>query len=86
MGPRPTGRRARGTQMACIVVALLGACQLTFPTGAAAQTAADFYRGKIINLMIGVNVGGSYDRDARAWSRAISERTCPATPPSCRRT
>ena len=71
MGPRPTGRRARGTQKACIVVALLGACQLAFPTGAAAQTAADFYRGKIINLMIGVNVGGSYDRDARLVARHL---------------
>ena len=33
--------------------------------GASRAAADDFYRGKTINLLIGVNVGGSYDRDAR---------------------
>lgn len=38
---------------------------------AAAEPIADFYRGKTINLMIGVNVGGSYDRDARLAARYL---------------
>ena len=38
---------------------------------AAADPVADFYRGKVINLMIGVNVGGSYDRDARLVARHL---------------
>jgi tripartite-type tricarboxylate transporter receptor subunit TctC len=36
-----------------------------------AQSVADFYRGKTITLMIGVNVGGSYDRDARMVARYL---------------
>src|SRR2546421_12551479 len=36
-----------------------------------AQSVADFYRGKTINLLIGVNVGGSYDRDARLIARYL---------------
>ncbi len=44
-------------------VLLLAAVWLAGP--AEADPIADFYRGKTINLMIGVNVGGSYDRDAR---------------------
>ena len=38
---------------------------------AAAEPIADFYRGKTLNLMIGVNVGGSYDRDARLVARYL---------------
>jgi tripartite-type tricarboxylate transporter receptor subunit TctC len=38
---------------------------------AAADPIADFYRGKVVNLMIGVNVGGSYDRDARLVARHL---------------
>ena len=41
------------------------------PTAALADPVADFYRGKNINLMIGVNVGGSYDRDARLVARHL---------------
>ena len=41
------------------------------PSAANAQSVADFYRGKTINLMIGVNVGGSYDRDARLVARYL---------------
>ena len=37
----------------------------------AQQPAADFYRGKTISLLIGVNVGGSYDRDARLVARHL---------------
>jgi tripartite-type tricarboxylate transporter receptor subunit TctC len=41
------------------------------PTTADAQSVADFYRGKTVTLMIGVNVGGSYDRDARLVARYL---------------
>src|SRR5437868_12397669 len=36
-----------------------------------AQPATEFYRGKTISLLIGVNVGGSYDRDARLIARYL---------------
>jgi tripartite-type tricarboxylate transporter receptor subunit TctC len=38
---------------------------------AMAQGAGDFYRGKTVSLLIGVNVGGSYDRDARLIARHL---------------
>jgi tripartite-type tricarboxylate transporter receptor subunit TctC len=38
---------------------------------AGAQPVAEFYRGKTVNLLIGVNVGGSYDRDARLIARYL---------------
>jgi tripartite-type tricarboxylate transporter receptor subunit TctC len=44
---------------------------LLLPASARAQSVADFYRGKTINLLIGVNVGGSYDRDARMVARYL---------------
>ena len=36
---------------------------------ARADTVADFYRGKTINVYIGVNVGGGYDFEARLLAR-----------------
>src|SRR4051794_7235798 len=36
---------------------------------ARAQSVADFYRGKTINVYIGVNVGGGYDFEARLLAR-----------------
>ena len=44
---------------------------LVLPCPARAQPGADFYKGKTINLLIGVNVGGSYDRDARLVARYL---------------
>src|SRR5262249_28348130 len=38
---------------------------------ALADPVADFYHGRTINLLIGVNVGGSYDRDARLVARYL---------------
>ena len=52
---------------------------------AQAQSVADFYRGKTINVLIGVGVGGEYDR-RRAWWPGISASISPAVPQSCRRT
>src|SRR5947209_2324768 len=44
---------------------------LISPSDARAQSVADFYRGRTLNLLIGVNVGGSYDRDARLIARYL---------------
>jgi tripartite-type tricarboxylate transporter receptor subunit TctC len=40
---------------------------------AAADTVADFYRGKTLNMVIGVSVGGDYDRRARLISRHMGK-------------
>jgi tripartite-type tricarboxylate transporter receptor subunit TctC len=52
---------------------LLWACffALLAQAPALAEPVADFYRGKTVNLLIGVNVGGSYDRDARLIARYL---------------
>jgi len=71
MRPHPTGRLVRGKWKLCVLMTLAGACKLALLTAAVAQPAGDFYRGKTINLMIGVNVGGSYDRDARLVARYL---------------
>ncbi|AMN45175.1 Bug family tripartite tricarboxylate transporter substrate binding protein [Rhodoplanes sp. Z2-YC6860] len=47
---------------------------LVVATGAAqAQNAAEFYRGKTINVYIGVGVGGEYDIQARLVARHIGK-------------
>jgi tripartite-type tricarboxylate transporter receptor subunit TctC len=51
--------------------ALLLALLVAAPASSNAEDVADFYRGKTITLMIGVNVGGSYDRDARLVARYL---------------
>jgi tripartite-type tricarboxylate transporter receptor subunit TctC len=45
----------------CALVLLASAAQ--------ADSVADFYRGKTINVLIGVNVGGGYDFEARLLAR-----------------
>jgi tripartite-type tricarboxylate transporter receptor subunit TctC len=40
---------------------------------AQAQPVADFYRGKTVNLLIGVGVGGEYDLQARLVARHIGK-------------
>lgn len=52
--------------------ALLLALALLSP--ARAETVADFYRGRTINLYISINVGGSYDIQARIIARHIGAR------------
>jgi tripartite-type tricarboxylate transporter receptor subunit TctC len=42
---------------------------LLIATPARADSVADFYRGKTINVLIGVNVGGGYDFEARLLAR-----------------
>jgi len=46
---------------------------LVVPVAAQAQTAAEFYRGKTVNVYIGVGVGGEYDIQARLVARHIGK-------------
>src|SRR5439155_22128147 len=60
-----------------LVVAAL--CTAPFGGPAAAQSVADFYRGKTITCFIGYGVGGGYDLFARSISRHMS-RHLPGNP------
>src|ERR1700752_3292605 len=42
-------------------------------TPAHAQSVADFYRGKTVNVLIGVGVGGEYDLQARLVARHLGK-------------
>jgi tripartite-type tricarboxylate transporter receptor subunit TctC len=53
-----------------IVVAAAG---LGMPVAASADTVADFYKGKTINVLIGVGAGGEYDLQARLVARFIGK-------------
>ena len=64
-------------------IALLWAIAIALPSAASAQSVADFYRGKRINLYVSSTVGGGYDQYARRWpstssatSRAIRRSWC----------
>jgi hypothetical protein len=61
-------RRWRKLGSALLALAAAGACAAP---PAAADPIADFYRGRTVSLLIGVNVGGSYDRDARLVARYL---------------
>lgn len=61
-----SGQKGRAT-----VAAFLLAAPLTFVSPIHADPVADFYRGRTINLYIGINVGGSYDLQARMIARYI---------------
>jgi len=53
-------------------VSALGTVLLLTPP-AAAQTTADFYRGKTITISVGLGPGGGYDRHARTLARHIGK-------------
>ena len=53
---------------------------------AQAQSVAEFYRGKTLNVLIGVGAGGEYDLIGAADREAICRATCPAIRPRWRRT
>jgi tripartite-type tricarboxylate transporter receptor subunit TctC len=60
----------------------LGLCAALLLAGAGtaqAQSAADFYKGKTVNLLIGVGVGGEYDLHARLTGRFLG-RHLPGNP------
>src|SRR2546430_14910797 len=66
-------RRARSATVArrlCIAIAV----GMLAPAPAHADRVADFYRGKTINVYIGVNVGGGYDFEARLLARFMKAR------------
>ena len=46
---------------------------LVAPIAAKAQTVAEFYRGKTVNVYIGVGVGGEYDIQARLVARHLGK-------------
>ena len=58
--------RHRGTAFAILML-------LTAWDAAQAQTTAEFYRGKTVNVYIGVGVGGEYDIQARLVARHIGK-------------
>ncbi len=66
MGPLQTLRRCHAASVAILL--LLGAAGT-----ADAQSATEFYRGKTINVYIGVGVGGEYDIQARLVARHIGK-------------
>src|SRR5882672_4647761 len=53
--------------MACATLLVAGALP------AQAQSVAEFYRGKTVNVLIGVGVGGEYDLQARLVARHIGK-------------
>src|SRR3954469_16016034 len=55
--------------LTCVPVAVLAVGSALLPSHAHADTVADFYRGKTVNVYIGVNVGGGYDFEARLLAR-----------------
>src|SRR5437879_5141714 len=59
--------------------AVLIALFLAATTSAVAQPAQDFYRGKTVNLLIGIQAGGAYDAYARLLARHIG-RHIPGEP------
>src|SRR5580704_168378 len=63
--------RLRRPRRLALTAALLALGAGVAARQAAADPVADFYRGRTINLLIGVNVGGSYDRDARLVARYL---------------
>ncbi len=52
---------------------MLALALLIIPGAAPAQTVAEFYRGKTVNIYIGVGVGGEYDIQARLVARHIGK-------------
>jgi tripartite-type tricarboxylate transporter receptor subunit TctC len=56
---------------ACAAVLLLAS--LGLPGGARAETVADFYKGKTVNVLIGVGAGGEYDLQARLVARFLGK-------------
>jgi tripartite-type tricarboxylate transporter receptor subunit TctC len=65
-----------------LIVARLSAAVIAIAscaTGAAAQSVADFYHGKTLELLVGTGDGGGYDANARLVSRHLG-RFLPGNP------
>src|SRR5262245_65054645 len=61
------------------LLAALGALALALPVTARAETAAEFYAGKQISLLIGTTAGGGYDAYGRLVARHLG-RHIPGQP------
>jgi tripartite-type tricarboxylate transporter receptor subunit TctC len=60
-------------------IAVVGAVATALPSSASAQSTADFFRGKRINLYVSSTVGGGYDQYARLLAKHIV-RYIPGSP------
>src|SRR6266508_4375758 len=69
MGRMQEGRVDAGRSVRWVWSLIGVATSLFASVDARAQSVADFYRGKTINVYIGVNVGGGYDFEARLLAR-----------------
>src|SRR5262245_22137403 len=67
------GRLGRNATMpkTAFRLAILSALTLCAAAPASAQSVAEFYRGKTVNVYIGVGTGGEYDLQARLVARHI---------------
>src|SRR5262249_56917030 len=74
-GDRPT----EVTVMRLLIAAIVALPALA-TTPAAAQSVADFYRGKTVTIVVSTSTGGGYDAMARAGARHIG-RHIPRNPP-----
>ena len=70
---------ARGFRRALVWFCLILPAFLVQSFPASAQTVADFYKGKTVNIMVGFGPGGGYDLYARLLSRHLG-RNIPGTP------
>ncbi|MEA2904355.1 MAG: hypothetical protein QOI12_1742 [Alphaproteobacteria bacterium] len=61
---------ARRIELRCVATAIAATCSLT---AAFAQTPAEFYKGKTVDVYIGTSVGGGYDAYARMVSRRLGK-------------
>jgi tripartite-type tricarboxylate transporter receptor subunit TctC len=59
--------------MTATVKALVVIASLCAAPAASAQSVADFYKGKTINIIVGFGAGGGYDLYARALARHLSK-------------
>src|SRR5262245_28056472 len=69
------GTVGRGSATAVLALALIGVSKLA----GHAQSAAEFYRGRNVELYIGYSVGGAYDLYARMLARHLG-RHIPGNP------
>src|SRR3954447_11780752 len=66
-------KRGRTAMHALAFGLILAALTLWWPCPASAQTPAEFYRGKTVELNIGTSAGGGYDVHSRLLARHMSK-------------
>src|SRR5262245_53385369 len=54
-------------------VVLVGIISMLGPRAGTADPVADFYRDKVVNMLVGVSAGGDYDFKMRLVARHISK-------------